>query len=143
MIYGPTIFFAKSALFLLYFRIFSCDRGTQNAIYLGIFSNLLFYAAAVTVFGVFGVRRPGETWLSDAGTARYQQAWLMAYVQGSFGVVSDIYIFILPLPVLWSLHMTPRKKLGVISVFFAGFMYVHFNTFSMVSDLFIQMFKTC
>ncbi len=141
MVYGPTIFFAKLALFLLYFRIFSCDRGTKNAIYLGIFSNLLFYAAAVTVFGVFGVRRPGETWLSNAETARYQKAYLMAYVQGSFGVVSDIYIFVLPMPVLWNLHMTPRKKLGVGSVFFAGLMYVHLNTFSTVSDPFIEFSK--
>ena len=127
MFYGPTIFFAKLALFLLYFRIFSCDRWTKIGTYLGIVSNLLFYAAAVIVFGVLGIRRSGESWLSNAKTTRYQKAYLMAYVQGSFGVVSDIYIFILPLPVLWRLNMTPRTKLGVSSVFLAGFMYVHFS----------------
>ena len=130
MFYGPTIFFAKLALFLLYFRIFSCDRWTKIGIYLGIVSNLLFYAAAVTVFGVLGIRRSGESWLSNAETARYRKAYLMAYIQGSFGVVSDIYIFILPLPVLWRLNMTPRKKLVVSSVFLAGFMYVHFPSLS-------------
>ena len=84
--------------------------------------NCLFYTTATLVLLIQCVRRPGQSWLATASSARCRSINVTDYIQGSFGVVSDIYIFILPLPVLWGLHMAPRKKLGVFATFLTGLM---------------------
>ena len=117
LVYGPTIFFAKLALFLLFFRVFSCNRPTKYAIYFGTIVSCLFCIAVTLAFGIQCIRGPGKNWLATARSARRTSTTVMNYIQGSFGVASDIYIFILPLPVLWGLHITRSKKLGVSAIF--------------------------
>lgn len=116
------MFFAKLSLFLLFLRIFSCNRPTRYAIYFGIIINCHFYTAIILAFGIQCVRRPRTSWLATAGSARCRSTTVINYIQGSFGVVSDIYIFVLALPVLWGLQMAPPKKLGVIAIFLIGLM---------------------
>ena len=84
--------------------------------------NLLFYTALTLACGIQCVRRPGHSWLATASAARCRSTKVRNIIQGGFGVVSDIYIFVLPLPVLWGLHMAPRKKFGVFATFLTGFM---------------------
>ena len=47
----------------------------------------------------------------------------MGIIQGVFGLLSDVYIFILPLPSLWGLQMRLRRKLGISAIFLTGLMY--------------------
>ena len=123
LVYNPAIFFAKLALFILYFRIFSTDRKTRIGIYLGIIIGCLFYTSADIVFLITCVPRRGVRWLSPEFAAQCTPATNMNYVQGIFGVVSDLYIFILPLPVLWTLQMPLKRKLGITAIFVTGLMY--------------------
>ena len=44
----------------------------------------------------------------------------VSIAHGWFGLLSDLYIFFLPLPVLWGLQMPLKKKLGVAAVFLTG-----------------------
>ena len=46
----------------------------------------------------------------------------MTWAQGIYGLISDLYIFILPLPVLWGLQMSLRKKIAITAIFLAGLM---------------------
>jgi hypothetical protein len=41
----------------------------------------------------------------------------------------DFTIVILPIPVLWGLQMTVRRRLGAIIMFSLGFMYVTYSLF--------------
>ena len=41
-------------------------------------------------------------------------------VTGIFNVISDLYIFILPLPFLWSLQMSLHKKVRLMLLFGVG-----------------------
>ena len=43
-------------------------------------------------------------------------------VYGSLNFVSDIVIFVLPLPMVWRLQLSRESKLGVILVFMGGIM---------------------
>ena len=122
LVYGPSIFFAKLALFLLYLRIFSCSSRIRGAIYFGIIVNSLFYAAITVLPGIQCVRKPGQSWLETASSSRCSNAGRIAYAQGSFGIVSDLYIFLLPIPVIWGLQMQLRKKVAVYAIFFTGLM---------------------
>lgn len=64
VVYGPTIWFAKLAHFLLYLRIFSCNRTTKIAIYLGIIISFIFHITITILVGVGCVPRPGSSWLA-------------------------------------------------------------------------------
>ena len=48
----------------------------------------------------------------------------MAYIQGIFNVVSDFYLLILPIPVVWQLQMPSKRKIGVCAIFMTGILYV-------------------
>ena len=39
---------------------------------------------------------------------------------GSMNFISDIIIFVLPLPMVWQLQLSPKGKIGVTLVFMVG-----------------------
>lgn len=121
-LYSLILFFAKLALFLLYYRLFAHNRWTRIAIYLGITLNGLFYVASVVAMMVLCIPRRGESWTSITYTTRCVHSKAMNDVFGIFGLLSDLYIFILPLPILFRLQMSLRKKLGITAIFLTGLM---------------------
>ena len=117
-VYPLTILFAKLALFLLYYRLFASHRGTRIAINLGIAVNGLFYVATVVYFLSLCIPKPGGSWsLTKCG-----RTVKMPNIQCAFGLASDLYIFILPLPVLLKMQMPLKKKIGVVATFSTGLM---------------------
>lgn len=44
---------------------------------------------------------------------------------GLFNTITDILILLVPVKAVWNLHMTNRRKWGVVAVFTVGFMYIH------------------
>lgn len=116
------MFFTKLALFLLYYRLFATNSRAKIAISLGILVNCLFYVASCIALIILCLPRRNESWLSTSYAARCDPASKLGNVQGIYGVISDLYIFILPLPVLWHLQMPLRRKLGITAIFFTGLM---------------------
>ena len=114
--------FTKLALFLLYYRLFASKKGAKIAISLGILVNSIFYVASCIVLITLCLPRRGESWMSTSYAARCKPASKIGNVQGVYGVISDLYIFILPLPVLWNLQMPLRRKLGISAIFCTGLM---------------------
>ena len=41
-------------------------------------------------------------------------------------VITDIFLLLLPLPMLWRLYISWRSKIGLILVFFSGYWFVVF-----------------
>lgn len=117
-----SINFAKLSLFSLYYRIFGANPKTRIAIYLGALLNSCFYLACSIVYVVLCDPWRGEDWRSPKFLARYARITELAIPLAIFGLLSDLYIFFLPLPDLWRLQMALKKKLGVTAVFFTGFM---------------------
>ena len=122
MSYGPTILFTKLSLLLLYLRLFSLDRNIKYAIYFGIMANLVFYAATTVILGTLCLPRHGQGWSESAQTARCRHSIVMDYPFGIFGVVSDFYIFIIPIPIVINMNLPLRKKIGVLAIFATGFL---------------------
>ena len=116
------MFFAKAALFLLYYRLFALDHWTKISIYFGIGITSCFYLATLIAQLVFCIPRPHESWTSMTCVERCSRGEGLGDVHGVFGLVSDLYIFILPLPVLYRLQMSLKKKIGVIATFLTGLM---------------------
>lgn len=121
--YGPTIFFAKLSIFLLYLRTFGPNRSLRYLAYFGIAINLAIYLGTSFAYGYLCVPRPSETWLQSQTSNRcLEEGKPLSYIQGVFGIVSDLFIWILPLPVIWKLQMSFRKKVGVSMIFATGLM---------------------
>ena len=118
--YGPTVFFAKLSLFLLYLRIFSPNRTMRLLIYAGISVNLVYYVATAVGMMAFCLPRHGESWPLALLSQHCHHAITMTYVQGIFNIVSDLFILVLPIPVVWRLQMPQRKKWGVFAIFATG-----------------------
>lgn len=122
MTYQPTVFFTKLSLFLVYMRIFSSDRKMRYAIYFGVATILIFTIIITAMQAAFTIPWRGETWLDPRHLARVEHSSVLAVPVGIFGVTSDIYILILPIPTTLKLNLPLRKKLGVIAIFMIGFL---------------------
>ena len=114
--------FAKVALLLLYYRVFSLDRWTKIAIYFGITIIALFYIATGVTNFVLCTPWRHEDWTSTSFEKRCDRAEVQSDIQGIFGLVSDLYIFILPLPAVYRVRMSSQKKLAITAVFLTGLM---------------------
>ena len=45
------------------------------------------------------------------------------YAYGSMNVVSDVLLFLLPLPMVWQLRLSHREKFGLCLIFMSGIAY--------------------
>ena len=119
--YGPTAFFAKLSIFLLYLRTFGPNKKFRYVTYAGIALIFVFYTATTIMYGALCVRRPWETWLESQKTNRCASTTKpLDFSQGIIGVISNLFIYILPLPVIWQLQMPLRRKIGISSIFATG-----------------------
>ncbi|KAL8715305.1 MAG: hypothetical protein Q9225_006429 [Loekoesia sp. 1 TL-2023] len=111
---APAVAFAKSSILLLYLRIFTVKASMRYAIYGGlIFTNVLYWIHIPLVAGFCAPR--GKYPILDWDNCAKLTVW--GPVQGFLALVLDIYIFLLPFPVISQLHLAPRKKLGVCFLF--------------------------
>ena len=120
MILGPGIFFAKSSLLLLYLRIFGPKKSTRYAIYFGLVFAFCLYWVNIPITAYYCGPPAGKPWsLSEMGF-KCKKPIILAVVQGPFNVVLDLFIFILPIPVVMGLQMSSRRRIAVLTVFLTG-----------------------
>ena len=86
-------------------------------IYFGIAFQALFYAASVAFYSA---AEATCTQNSKAQAAFYLREWVFTVVSGIINVMTDFYVLILPIAMVWSLQLTTRRKIGVIAIFLAG-----------------------
>jgi hypothetical protein len=116
MLLGPSIFFAKTSIFLLYFQLFTVNKTNRQLIYAGMVFAFFLYWTNVTVEPYFCAPHLGQPWDFSVGT-RCARLIPWGMVQGVSAVLLDLYIFILPIPIILNLHLPKRKKLSVLLVF--------------------------
>lgn len=117
MFYAATTYFAKSSILLLYLQFFSVDRKTRIAIWIGLISVGVLYWAAFPIEAPFMTPRNGETWQELALSGRPDKMYYWGIVQGPLSVIIDIYIFVVPIPVLLTLNLSSRRRTGLLLVF--------------------------
>jgi hypothetical protein len=121
IIYGPTIWLAKTAILTLYLRVFRSVRWLRWSCYAGIAVLFAAYWSMVPICVYFNLPHGDEEW--DLSTAIKQSRSELGYVVVTvISVVSDFYILLLPFPVLLRLQMPREKKLGLCLVFFGAVM---------------------
>ncbi|KAH9835478.1 FAD/NAD(P)-binding domain-containing protein [Teratosphaeria destructans] len=111
----------KIAICCTYLRIFP-QKDFRKAVYVALGLNL-GYAFALMVVTIFQCTPINAAWLAwdkeHEGTCRdiNAQSWASA----ATNIVLDIFVVVLPMPVLWQLNLNPRKRLLVMLMFGVGF----------------------
>jgi hypothetical protein len=82
------------------------DRGTSCAIYFGIFANSVFYV--ITFF--IDVTRCKTCLLYSA----------FPWATGIFNMISDFYILLLPMPLIFGMLMPLARRIRIASIFGLG-----------------------
>ena len=76
--------------------------------------------------------RPGQTWLKKAQLLGYNSGALKsALALAVFTLVTDVYIFILPILGVLRLQLSRKKQFAVLTVFMTGLGSVYAEVYSM------------
>lgn len=117
MILGPTLFFAKSAIFLLYLRVFTVNKKMRYSIWFGLAYTFVLYWINIPFESWNCAPRAGDPWGLETVGMTCRNNVMFGLVQGVLAVALDLYIFILPIPVTLRLQMSLRRRLAVLGVF--------------------------
>lgn len=112
---APAVFFAKASILFLYLRVFTVKRSMRYFIYGGIVFTTALYWVHVPLVGYFCTPRNGGWSLMNMLKCTKLTVW--GPIQGFCALMLDIYIFILPFPVVNQLHLQHKKKIGVMLLF--------------------------
>jgi hypothetical protein len=125
ILYGPTIFLAKLSILLLYLELFRVKKQARITVAAGLAITTAQCLATIIGYSVLCVPKPGGSWLMHSSTYQCRvTAPLFGVVMGAISVFSDLYVILIPLPLIWQLRMDTRKKVGVSIVFITGLLYV-------------------
>ena len=86
----------------------------------------LFYNASMIAYLVVCAPTDGQSqfaYISALASPRCTQTRRpLAVIQGAVNVISDLYLIILPLPAVWSLQISFRRKISISAIFLTGMM---------------------
>ncbi|KAF2962958.1 hypothetical protein GQX73_g10617 [Xylaria multiplex] len=124
--------FVKTALLSLYLRVFSPNRTARMMIWAGVATIVVFYAIAIALNIRFCIPLSMTTPVPDRDEwARKlkasncsQPVYNLNAAVGLFGVVSDLYVLLIPISMIYKLRIPRNKKIGILAIFLTGLLAV-------------------
>ncbi len=116
-IYLVNLFGYKFTILLLYLRLFSVNdkfRYSTWAVMFFVFGYLL----SNLLTQIFGCIPIELSWKAVPGHCINRPQAGLAF--GSMNFLSDLFIFVLPMPMVWRLRLSRKDRLGVMLVFMGG-----------------------
>ena len=125
------VFVIKLALLGVMRRIFSPDRQKVLVIDVSAVVLLLYYIPALFI-KIFFCKPISANWngTDDGGSCMDQRQVIIA--DAAISIASDLWILILPVPMLWSLRMNWMRKMRVIGILGAGGLATGFSVWRLV-----------
>ncbi|KAI1656822.1 hypothetical protein F4813DRAFT_361964 [Daldinia decipiens] len=108
----------RAATLLLFYQLFTISRSIGIAIWIGMATSLIITVWTICILS-YGYANdntrdhPGD---SDGIITMWLLRWSL--LLGILDILIDIYIFILPLPIIFKLNLSKKKKLQVSAIFF-------------------------
>lgn len=117
IIYKFTINLTKSSILLLYLRIFP-NKPFRRAVYV-LLVYVVGYATSSIVVTVLQCTPVARAWdrTLPGSCINLTAFW---YANACTNVLGDFVILLLPMPVINSLHLPPRQKVGLMMIFALG-----------------------
>ncbi|KAI0837145.1 hypothetical protein F5Y06DRAFT_304868 [Hypoxylon sp. FL0890] len=110
----------KAAVLLMYLQLFSVSRRMRVAVWIGLAFNFLVYIPSIPMAAIYETPRPGHSWEEMIAIDKQSQQGVLvpyAITTGAASVLLDLYIFLLPLPIIARLNLSRSKKIQVALVF--------------------------
>ena len=125
------VFVIKLALLSVMAKIFAPDRRKVIVIYASIGILLCYYIPALFL-KIFFCKPISAYWYgtSGGGTCINQRNVIIA--DSVISIAGDLWILILPFPMIWSLHMNQAKKIRVVGILGAGGLATAFSVWRLV-----------
>ena len=124
--YLPSILGYRLVVLFMYLYLFGCSKSFRYATWsIAVFVTGYLGCNIITL--IFGCTPIPKYWKPDEPghcitLVRADHAY------GSMNVVSDVLLFLLPLPMVWQLNLTTKEKLGVFVIFMGGILYAISNS---------------
>jgi hypothetical protein len=114
----PVLAITKLSILAFYLRIFSYQQLFRLFVYLTIFL-ILISTTIISVLTIVQCQPIKYFWDRDVkGSCLDVNA--LAYANGAMSIIQDVVIVVLPIPVVWKLNMSARRKFGVGLMFALG-----------------------
>ncbi|GAW15331.1 hypothetical protein ANO14919_047400 [Xylariales sp. No.14919] len=114
---GPALFFPKAAIFLFYLQIFSVNDTIRIGSKIGLVLAFIAYFPTGLITTYFTVPHIGETWDDVVTSTRPVQGVPVGITAAAASIIVDIYVFVLPLPTVFSLNMALSRKIQLVGLF--------------------------
>jgi hypothetical protein len=121
VINNPGLWCAKVAILSLYLRLFGSVKWMRWCCWFGIIFSGLVYWPILPVYIVYQFPYGDEKW-DTVLLSKNQHTFVPGLLVGAFNVVSDLYLLLLPLPVIASLKLSLAKRISLGAVFMTGIM---------------------
>ena len=112
--------FSKLSILLLLFRLFSPNRPTRYLLLLGICWALVISVITLVLAGAMCAPRHGESFDNLALSSRCSHQTTWAIIHSVLILILDFYILYVPIPRIWRLQLSIKRKIGVLSIFMTG-----------------------
>lgn len=116
---GPMMFFAKTSLSMLYYQLFKNQKLVRYAIHFGITFSFIIYFSHMTFFGILCAPQIGHPWDLTV-VAKCADGRVVEFALGIANLTLDIFLLVLPIPVILLLQLSLKKKIGVLAIFMVG-----------------------
>jgi hypothetical protein len=110
-------FFPKAAILVLYLQLFAAKRWIKPAVCVGLIFNFLTYSPLVPSAIYYTTPRGDETWATLALSTGPQRGLYMSTIKAGMSVMMNLYILVIPLPILFKLELAVSKRLQLVAVF--------------------------
>ncbi|KAL8787504.1 MAG: hypothetical protein Q9213_002162 [Squamulea squamosa] len=118
MMVGSTIFFSKTSLLLLFYRLFSIDKWFRYKLYAAFTFIAITTLPSIPMYLAVCLPNSDGSWAG--ASQKCTKTNVYAYVQGPVGVIFDVFAIYLPASVIATLHLPLRRKIGVLAIFMTG-----------------------
>ncbi|MCJ1439957.1 MAG: hypothetical protein MMC23_000438 [Stictis urceolatum] len=117
IMYLYTVMFVKFSFLALYLRIFSGRKLHKVLMWTGIL--IIMSTITWTLVLIFQCYPVQKLWFRerDGWCLNVEAAFI---VNGTFNIASDVFIFLLPTPMLWHMRLSRERKWSLIGVFLLG-----------------------
>ena len=119
LIYNSGLTLVKMSVLLFYTRLFSNDRAYRTAFWI-TGALIVGWWVAIDLLAIFSCVPPKKSWLPKT------PGHCLSSHNGQLGatipnVIIDVLLLVLPIPMLWRLHISTGRKMGLVGVFTAGY----------------------
>jgi hypothetical protein len=87
---------------------------------IGFVSAYSISATLVIIFSCNPVKAVWEVALQELPTTKCINYPASYIAQAAINIFTDLFIFILPMPIIWVLQLSPRQKISISSIFAIG-----------------------